>query len=121
MQGVVVQTCTKCLPIGSLLKTVGKWTENEGLLDVPIEHGVKGGNLIDSHGRHAEVFCDVVHDADTCPSFVLSLGKIEEWDDGRFLVLRGVFGDDFLSALYVLCVELEWDLQRIMSFRQIKL
>ena len=117
MQGVVVQTCTKCLPIGSLLKLVRDWTEDERLLDVPIEHSVKGSNLVDSHGRHTEVFCDVVHNADACPSFVLSLGEIEKRNDGGFFVLRGIFGNDFLGALYVLCIELEWDLRQIISLR----
>jgi len=64
----------------------------------PIEHGVESGNLVNAHGRHTQEFCDVVHYADTCPSFVLPLSEIEEGNDGGFLVLRRVFGDDFLSA-----------------------
>lgn len=78
--------------------------------DAPVEHGVEGGDLVDTHGGHLEEVCDVVHDGDGGPALVLALAEVEEGDDGGLLVLRGVVGDDFLGTLEVLGGEFEGNL-----------
>ena len=83
---------------------------NEEQNCLPIEHGVKCRNLVNSHRRHAEEVSDVVHDADTCPSFVLTLSEIKQRNNGGFLVLRRIVRDNFLSSLHVFGIELESNL-----------
>ena len=83
-----------------------------------VEHGVEGGDLVDTHGGHLEEIGDVVHDGYGRPSFVLTLAEVEERDDGGFLVLRGVVGDDFLGTLEVLGGELEGDLGGVRICRE---
>lgn len=76
-------------------------------IDAPVEHGVEGSNFIDTHWWHFKELRDVVHDADTCPSFVLSLAEIEERNDSSFLVLWGIPGNDFFRLLQVIWGKLE--------------
>jgi len=71
-------------------------------IDAPVEHGVEGSNFIDTHWWHLKEFCDVVHDADTCPSFVLSLAEIKEGNNSSFPVLWGIPGYDFFRPLQVI-------------------
>ena len=79
----------------------------------PVEHGVESCNLVNPHWRHFKHFRDIVHDADARPSFVLSLAQIKEWNNGCFLILRRVPGDDILRALQVFWREFEGDLGRV--------
>jgi len=72
-----------------------------------IEHGIKSRNLVHPHGGHRKKFSDIVHDADACPSLILPLCKVEQRNDGRFLVLRWVVGNDLISPCEVLGSELE--------------
>ena len=78
--------------------------------DAPVEHGVKGCDLVHTHRRHLEELGNVVHDADARPALVLSLAEVEKRDDGGFLVLGWVMRDDLLRTLQVLRGELEGNL-----------
>lgn len=75
-----------------------------------VEHGVKSGDFVHSHGRHFEQFRDVIHDADRAPVLVLVLGNLEQRNDGRLFVLRRVTRDDFFGELLVLGIQFERDL-----------
>lgn len=74
-----------------------------------IKHGIEGRNFVDSHGRHGKKLCDVIHNADTCPSLVLSLCKVEQRNDGRLLVLVRVIRNDLTGPCKVFGSELEGD------------
>lgn len=73
-----------------------------------VVHGVKGGDLVDTHGGHLEQTSDLVHDADAGEA-VLSLTKIKQRHDGGLFVLWGVSGEDFLHELLVDGIEFEGD------------
>ena len=114
---MVVQTCTKFSPIGSLQNKVNqislikferRRTSEEK--DAPVEHGVERRDLVHAHGRHLEQLRHVVHHADTRPSLILPLAEVEQGNDCRLLVLGRVLGDDGLRAFEVLRVELEGNL-----------
>lgn len=77
---------------------------------IPVEHSIEGRNFIHSHGWHRKKFGDVVHDADTCPSLVLSLCEVEQGDDGCFLVLGWVVGNDLIGPRQVVGSELKGNL-----------
>lgn len=78
---------------------------------LPVEHGVEGRHLIDPHGGHFQQLCHVVHHADARPSLVLALAEVEQWNDGGFLVLSGISGDDFVCPLLVASVKFKGNLQ----------
>lgn len=80
---------------------------NKDNMGAPVEHSVERRNLVDTHGRHLEQLGDIVHDGNTRPALVLALAKVKQGNGRRFLVLRRVVRDDFLSALQVLRAELE--------------
>lgn len=71
-----------------------------------VVHGVEGGDLVNTHGRHLEEASDLVHDANAGEA-VLALAQIEQRHDGGLLVLAGVAGEDLLDELLILLVELE--------------
>lgn len=73
-----------------------------------VVHGVKGRNLVDSHGGHLEQTGNLVHDADAGEA-VLALAEVEERHDSGLLVLRGVSLEDLGHDLFILGVELEWE------------
>jgi hypothetical protein len=77
------------------------------MIDAPVEHGIEGRDLVDPHRRHLKELCDVVHDTDARPPFVLPLSDVEERDDRGLLVLRRIFGDDLLGPLDVVSCECE--------------
>lgn len=81
---------------------------------IPVVHGVEGGNLVDTHGRHLQDASDLVHDADAGEA-VLSLAEIEEGHDGGLFVLGWVSGQDFLHQLLVDGVELEGDVEVVLG------
>lgn len=81
--------------------------------DVPVEHGVEGGDFVDTHGGHVEEVGDIVHDGNGCPALVLALAEVEKGDDGGLPVLGRVVGDDFLGALHVVGSELEGELRSV--------
>ena len=77
---------------------------------IPVEHGIESRNLVHSHGWHRKKFSDVIHDADACPSLILPLCKVKQRNDGRFLVLRWVVGNDLVGPCEVVGSELEGNL-----------
>lgn len=87
------------------------WRHYEEVNSVPVEHCVESGHFVDSHGRKFQQLGNIVHDADTCPSLVLSLPEVQKRDNSSFLVLRRVVGNNIFGSLQVLCVELERNLQ----------
>jgi hypothetical protein len=81
-------------------------------MGVPVEHGIERRNFVHPHGWHRKKFGDIVHDTDACPSLVLSLCKVEQRNDSRFLVLRWVVGNDLIGPCEVFGSELEGNLKR---------
>ena len=77
---------------------------------VPIEHGIESCNFVHPHGWHGKEVGDIVHDANACPSLVLPLCKIEQRNDGRFLVLRWVVGNNLIGSCEVFRGEFKGDL-----------
>jgi hypothetical protein len=114
MHGVVVHTCTKFSPIGSLSVppcTSGQETQNIGQSYVPVEHGVESRNFIHSHRWHFEQLRHIIHNAYARPSLVLPLAKVQEGNDSCLLVLGRIMRDDFIGVFKVLRCELEWNLE----------
>ncbi len=111
IHGVVVQTCTKCSPMGSLQALVKDNIAFRHEKHVPVEHCVKSSDFIDPHWWHSQQVRHVVHHADARPSLVLALSQVEEWYDCSLLVLWGISGDDFVCSLLVLAVKLERNLK----------
>ena len=114
MHGVVVHTCTKFSPMGSLnvplacQRRQGQQRSN----NAPIKHGIESCDFVNPHRWHLEHLGHVVHDADARPTLVLPLSEVEEGDNGCLLVLGRVMRDDFIGACKILRSELEWDLRR---------
>lgn len=81
---------------------------------VPVVHGIKGGHLVDTHGRHLQYPRNLVHDADACES-VLALAQIQQWHHCRLLVLAGVAAQHLLDELLILRIELERDVQVVFG------
>jgi len=81
---------------------------------IPVVHGVEGRNLVDTHGRHFQYPCDLIHDADACEA-VLALAEVKQRHDGGLLVLRRVPRDDLLDELQVLGGEFERNLCIILG------
>ncbi len=109
MHGVVVHTCTKFSPMGSLnvplvyqIPEKRQWPN-----DAPIKHGIESRNFVDSHRRHFKQLGHVVHNADARPALVLPLAEVEERDNGCLFVLGWVMGNDFIGACEILRGELE--------------
>jgi hypothetical protein len=75
---------------------------------IPVVHGVKGGDLVDTHGRHLQYPRYLIHDADAREA-MLALSEVEERHHGGLLVLRRVPRDNLLDELLVLRRELEGD------------
>ena len=72
----------------------------------PEIHRVKGGNLIDLHGRYVEDLGNLIHGSEGQPS-VLLLGKMEERHRGTLFVLCGILCDDVLDLDHVLVRKLK--------------
>lgn len=75
---------------------------------IAIVQSVKGGNLIDTHRRHLQHLCNLVHDADGAES-VLSLANVEQRHHRSLLVLRRVALENFIDEAEVLVGEFERD------------
>lgn len=73
-----------------------------------VVHGIEGGNLVDTHGRHLEQAGDFVHDADAGEA-VLALAEVEQGHDGGLLVLGRIALEDLGDDGLILLVELERD------------
>jgi hypothetical protein len=122
MHGVVVHTCTKFSPIGSLKippsYVRGRVRAPRRGINAPVEHGVERRDFIHPHRLHFEQLRHIVHNADARPSFVLPLAEVEEWDDGCLFVLWRVMRDDFIGAFKILGCELEWNLEGVRQYRK---
>ena len=79
----------------------------------PVVHGVEGGDLVDTLGRHFETAGDLVHDADAGEA-VLALTEIEKGHNGGLLVLGRVALEDLGNDGLVLLVELEGDVRVVV-------
>jgi hypothetical protein len=77
---------------------------------IPVEHGIEGRNFVHSHGWHREKFGNIIHDADTRPPLVLPLCEVEQRNDGRFLVLGWVVGNNLVGSCKVFRSEFEGNL-----------
>ncbi len=73
-----------------------------------VVHGVEGGDLVDTRGRHLETPRHLVHDGDGGEA-VLALAQVEQRHHGGLLVLRRVALEDLGDERLVLRVELERD------------
>lgn len=74
-----------------------------------VKHSVERGNFVHAHRWHVEELGDVVHDRDGAEVVVLTLGQVQQRNDGSFLVLRWIFFEQLLCALLVLRRQLERD------------
>lgn len=81
---------------------------------IPVVHGVKGSNLVDTHGWHLQQSRNLVHDADACEP-VLALAEIEQRHHRRLLVLARVTTQDLLDELLILRVELEGGIDVVLG------
>lgn len=84
--------------------------ENGAKESAPVEHGIEGCNFINTHGGHLKEVRDIIHHADACPSLVLPLAEVKQGNNCCFLILRWVFGNNFLRAFHVLRGEFERNL-----------
>jgi hypothetical protein len=80
---------------------------------VSVVHGVEGRDLVHSHGRHLQYSRNLVHDANARES-VLSLAKIKQRHDSRFLVLAWVPDEYLLDELLILRVEFERNVEVVL-------
>lgn len=79
--------------------------------NLPVEHSVEGCDLVNTHWGHFKKLRNVVHNADTCPTFVLSLTEVKEGYHRRLLVLGRVMRDYLLCPFQVLLIEFKWYLR----------
>jgi hypothetical protein len=80
---------------------------------VPVEHGVERGHFVDTHWRHSQEISDVVHNANTRPSFILSLTEIKKRNDCSLFILRRIVGNNVLGALQIFGIKFEGDLTEL--------
>lgn len=80
-----------------------------------VVHGIKGGNLVDSHGGHFEHPGDLIHHADTGEA-MLTLSEIEKRHDSSLLVLWRVSFQDLIDEGEVLGGEFEGDGRVVRRF-----
>ena len=55
-----------------------------------IEHGVEGGDFVDSCWSHVDNVSNLVHGGDGQPTAMLALGQVEERDNAGLFVIGGV-------------------------------
>lgn len=111
-QGVVVHSCKKYLPTGSLVQSnKGIWDKCMkarviclNAYDWPVEHGIECCNLIHTHRRDVDNSCNLVHYRDGGET-ILSLAEIKKRHNSRLLVLRRVALENFFNSLLVVLVE----------------
>jgi hypothetical protein len=111
-QGVVVHSCKKYLPTGSLVQLdKGIWDKcmKARLIyliayDWPVEHGIECCNLIHTHRRDVDNSCNLIHYRDGGET-ILSLAEIQKRHNSRLLVLRRVALENFFDSLLVVLVE----------------
>jgi hypothetical protein len=72
-----------------------------------VEHGVKGGNLVDADGSDMTQLGDLVHCDQWQPSTVLALCQIQQGDHGRLAVVVRIFLEDAVGAFVVFVREIE--------------
>lgn len=116
-QGVVVQSCKKCLPTGDLRQKSVSDIEDPLCnrdVDIPVEHGVKRGDFVDTHGRDFKKTSHFIHDRDRGEA-ELSLSKIQQRHDGTFFVLRRILLQDFFHTLLVVRIEFKLELRVVLG------
>lgn len=106
-----MQSCKKYLPTGCLFGVISTSTLSLSFClthaDVsPVEHGVKGGHFIDTHGWNLKDPGDFVHNRDRGET-QLSLTEIQKWHNSCLFVLRRILFEDLLDAFLVFWRELE--------------
>lgn len=73
-----------------------------------IVHSIESCNFVDSHRRHFQYLCHLIHNTDTREA-MLPLTQVEEGHDGGFFVLRGIAFEDLGDELLVDRIEFEGD------------
>ena len=81
---------------------------------VTVVHSVERRNLIDTHWRHLQYPCNLIHHAQARKS-MLSLSEIEDWHDSGLLVLGRVAFEDLVNELVVLLRELKGDVRIVFG------
>jgi hypothetical protein len=79
---------------------------------LPVEHGVKCGYFIDTHWRHFQKLCDIVHNAKARPSFILALTEIKKGNNCSLFILRRIARNNVLCTLQMFSIEFEGNLNR---------
>ena len=80
----------------------------------PVVHGVEGGNLVNSHGRHLQDPRNFIHDADAGEA-MLSLAEVKQWHHRRLFVLARISAEDLFDELLILSVELERNIEVVLG------
>lgn len=52
-----------------------------------VEHGIEGGDFVDSHGRHVQHLSDLVHGRQGEPATGLSLGQVKHGNNASLSVV----------------------------------
>ena len=84
---------------------------------LPVKHGVECGNFIDTHWRHFQKICNVVHNANARPSFILTLTKIKKRNDCSLFILGWIARNNILCALQIFGIEFKGNLARRVILR----
>ena len=83
-----------------------------GRMILPVKHGIKCGHFIDTHWRHFQEICNVVHDANARPSFILALTEIKKRNDCSLFILRRIVRNNILCTLQIFGIKFEGNLNR---------
>lgn len=80
-----------------------------------VEHGIEARDLVDADRRHFEDAGDLVHRGERQPAVALALGKVEESDHGRSLVVLRVLREHGLDLRVVRIGKIERRLERVVG------
>ena len=84
---------------------------------LPVEHSIERGYFVDAHWRHSQEIGNVVHNANTRPSFILALTKIKKRNDCSLFILRRIAGNNVLRSLQIFGIELEGNLTESVIYK----
>ncbi len=81
---------------------------------IAVIHRIESSHLIHTHRRHLQYPRHLVHDTDARKP-VLPLSQIQQWHNGRLLVLARVPAEHLLDEVLILRVELEGDREVVVG------
>lgn len=81
-----------------------------GRMMLPVKHGVKCGYFINTHWRHIQDICNVVHNTNARPSFILTLTKIKKRNDCSLSILWRIARNNIMCMLQIFGIKFESNL-----------